>query len=182
MSPEDFSRFFLNLGFSKELVVLVISALPVVELRLAIPLAINVYGLPWYYALSLALIGNMLPVPFLLLFIENITRWLSKKDFFKKAFNRFVTDTKRRGEIIERYKLIGLMLFVAIPLPATGAWTGSLAAVLFGLKFWHAFLSIGAGVFIAGVIVTCLSLLGWIGAIIAGIGLIGLAAFSLWKT
>jgi uncharacterized membrane protein len=73
------------------------------------------------------------------------------------------------------------MLFVAIPLPMTGAWTGSLAAVLLGLKFKHAFLSIFAGIVIAGSIVTCLSLLGWIGAIIAGIGLIGLAVFSLWR-
>jgi uncharacterized membrane protein len=71
---------------------------------------------------------------------------------------------------------------VAIPLPVTGAWTGSLAAVIFGLKFKHAMLSIFVGVLIAGVIVTCLSLLGWVGVVIAGIGLGGLAAFGLWKT
>jgi len=74
------------------------------------------------------------------------------------------------------------MLFVAIPLPVTGAWTGSLAAVLFGLKFKHAFLSIFSGILIAGAIVTCLCLLGWTGAIIAGIGLTSLAVFTLWRT
>ena len=73
------------------------------------------------------------------------------------------------------------MLFVAIPSPVTGAWTGSLAAVLFGLKFKHALLSIFIGIFIAGIIVTCLSLLGWVGAIIAGIGLSSLAISGLWR-
>jgi uncharacterized membrane protein len=76
---------------------------------------------------------------------------------------------------------VGLVLFVAVPLPITGAWTGSFAAVLFGLKFKHAFLSIVVGVFIAGVIVTCLSLLGWIGALIAGVALGALTVFGLWK-
>ena len=84
--------------------------------------------------------------------------------------------------------MIGILFMAAIlwitepiPLPVTGAWTGSLAAVLFGLKFKHAFLSIFIGISIAGIIVTCLCLLGWTGAIIAGIGLSGLAIFSLWR-
>ena len=89
--------------------------------------------------------------------------------------------TRRRGRIIGKYRRIGLVLFVAIPLPVTGAWTGSLAAVLFGMKFKHAFLSIFIGVFIAGVIVTCLSLLGWVGAVIAGVVLSVLAISGLWK-
>jgi len=76
--------------------------------------------------------------------------------------------TKRRGKIINKYERIGLALFVAIPLPITGAWTGSLIAVLFGLKFKHAFLSIFIGILIAGVIVTCATLLGW-------------TIFGLWK-
>ncbi len=88
---------------------------------------------------------------------------------------------RRRGKIINRYQRIGLALFVAIPLPVTGAWTGSLAAVLFGLRFKHAFLSILIGICIAGIIITCLSLLGWVGAIIAGIGFSSLVVFGLWK-
>ena len=181
MSPEDFSQFFLNLGFSKELVVLVISALPVVELRLAIPVAINIFGLPWYYAFSLALIGNLLPVPFLLLFLEVITRGLGKVAILRRMLNWLFERTRRRGKIIERYERIGLALFVAIPLPVTGAWTGSLAATLFGLQFKHAFLAIAAGVFVAGVIFTCLSLLGWVGAVIAGVVLGSLAISWLWR-
>ena len=181
MSPENFSRFFLGLGFPAELVVLVIAALPVVELRLAVPLAINMFGLPWYYALLLATIGNLVPVPLLLLFFGALSRLVSKTGILERMFRWLSERTRRQGKIIERYERIGLMLFVAIPLPMTGAWTGSLAAVLFGIRFRHAFLSIFAGIVIAGVIVTCLSLLGWAGAIIAGIGLIGLAVFGLWR-
>ncbi len=177
MSPEE----LLSLGFSKELVVLVIAALPVLELRGAIPVAINMFGLPWYYAFSLALIGNLLPVPFILLFLEAITRGLSRVDIFRRMLDWLFERTRRRGRIVERYERIGLALFVAIPLPATGAWTGSLAASLLGLPFKHAFLAILVGVFVAGVIVTCLSLLGWIGAVIAGIALGSLVISGLWR-
>jgi len=157
VSPDE----LLGLGFSKELVVLVIAALPIFELRGAIPVAIFQFHFPWYYAFLLAIIGNLLPVPFILLFLDAVSRLLSKIDFFKRLLNWFFERTRRRGGIIERYERIGLTLFVAIPLPITGAWTGSLAAVLFGLKFWHAFLSIFIGILIAGTIVTCASLLGW---------------------
>jgi len=178
VSPEE----LLSLGFSKELVVLIISALPIFELRGALPVAINLFHFPWYYALPLAIIGNLLPVPVILLFLDAISRCLSKVSFFDRFLQWLFEHTRKRGRIVERYERIGLALFVAIPLPVTGAWTGSLAAVLFGLKFRHAMLSIFIGIFIAGIIVTCLSLLGWVGAVIAGIGLGSLAVFGLWKT
>ena len=177
MSPEE----LINLGFSKELVVLIIAALPIFELRGALPVAINMFHFPWYYALLLAIIGNLLPVPFILLFLDTASRLLSKIGFFERMLHWLFERTKKRGRVVEKYERIGLALFVAIPLPGTGAWTGSLAAVLFGLKFKHAFLSIFIGVFIAGIIVTCLSLLGWAGALIAGVGLSGLAIFGLWR-
>lgn len=178
MSPEE----LLGLGFSKELVVLIISALPIFELRGAIPVAINLFNFPWYYAFLLAIIGNLIPVPLILLLLNAVVRYLSRVSFFDRFFRWLFAYTRKRGGIIERYERIGLALFVAIPLPVTGAWTGSLAAVLFGLKFKHAMLSIFIGVLIAGIIVTCLSLLGWVGAVIAGIGLGALAVFGLWKT
>ena len=177
MSPDE----LLGLGFSKELVVVVISALPIFELRGGLPVAIFQFHFPWYYAFLLAIIGNLLPVPFILLFLDAVSKLLSKIGFFKRMLNWLFERTRRRGKIIERYERIGLALFVAIPLPVTGAWTGSLAAVLFGLKFRHAFLSILVGVLIAGAIVTCLCFLGWIGAVIAGIGLSSLAIFGLWR-
>jgi len=178
VSPPE---WLLNSGFPKELVVLLIAVLPVLELRVAIPVGINTFGMPWYHAFPLAFIGNLIPVPIIILFLEAITRWLSKIEFFRRALDWLFEHTRRRGRIVEKYKRIGLVLFVAVPLPITGAWTGSLAAVLFGLKFKHAFLSIFAGILISGTIVTCLCLLGWVGAIIAGIGLSCLAIFGLWK-
>jgi len=161
--------------------VLLIAASPIVELRGAIPVAIFTFDFSWYYALLLAIIGNLFPVPFILLFLDAATRLLSKVALFRRILNWLFERTRRRGRIIERYKRIGLVLFVAIPLPVTGAWTGSLAAVLFGLNLRHAFLSIFIGVVIAGVIVTCLSLLGWAGAVIAGVALCGIAIYSLWR-
>jgi len=177
MSPEG----LLSLGFSKELVVLIISALPIFELRGALPVAINLFHLPWYHALLLAITGNLLPVPLILLFLDAISRFLSKVSFFDRFLQWLFEHTRKRGGVVERYERIGLALFVAIPLPVTGAWTGSLAAVLFGLKFKHAILSIFIGVFIAGIIVTCLCLLGWAGAVIAGVALCALAISGLWR-
>ena len=148
-------------GFPNWLEVLAFAALPISELRGAIPWAILKHHFPWYYAFLLAVIGNLLPVPFILLFLDTFSRLLSKIGIFEKMLHWLFERTRRRGKIINRYERIGLALFVAIPLPVTGAWTGSLAAVLFGLKFKHAFLSIFIGVLIAGVIVTCATLLGW---------------------
>ena len=171
----------INQGVPEALAVFLVAALPILELRGAIPVAITVFDFPWYYALPLAVIGNLLPVPFILLFLEAATRLLSRAALFKKWLDWLFERTRRRGQIIEKYKRIGLVLFVAIPLPVTGAWTGSLAAVLFGLRLRHAFLFITIGVVISGIIVTCLTLLGWIGAAIAGVALFGLAAYSLWR-
>lgn len=157
MSPEQLS----NLDLYSILVVLGLAASPISELRGAIPVAIFQFDFPWYYAFVIAVIGNILPVPFILLFLESISKLLSKIRFFNRILNWLFEHTRQRGKIIERYERIGLILFVAIPFPLTGAWTGSLAAVLFGLKFKHAFISIIAGIIIAGVVVTFATMLGW---------------------
>ena len=151
----------LSLDLFDVLTVLAIAASPISELRGAIPVAIAGFHFPWQYALLLAVIGNLIPVPFLLLFLNSFSRVLSKIGIFKRALHWLFERTRRRGKLVERYGRIGLALFVAIPLPITGAWTGSLIAVLFGLRFKHAFLSIFIGVLIAGAIVTCATLLGW---------------------
>ncbi|MBI2831456.1 MAG: small multi-drug export protein [Chloroflexi bacterium] len=171
----------LNSGISKELIVLIISAVPVIELRGAIPVGINLFHFSWYYTLLLAIIGNMLPVPFILLFLNALTRLLSRIPVMERMFNWLFERTRRRGKIVERYERVGLALFVAVPLPMTGAWTASLIAVMLGMNFKYALLAIFAGVLIAGAIVTSLSLLGWVGAAIAGITLGVLAGMGLWK-
>jgi len=168
-------------GFPAEAIVVIISVLPVIELRGALTVGINLFHLPWYQALYLTIIGNMLPVPFLLLFFESLVRVISRTEMGKRLVDWVLKRIRRHTGLIEKYEPIGLMLFVAIPLPGTGAWTGSMAAFLLGLKFTHAFLTIAAGVIIAGAVVTALSVMGWVGAIIAGIGLVGLAIAGLWK-
>ena len=172
----------INLGIAKEIIVVIISALPVVELRGALPVAINVFGMPWYWAYLLAVIGNMLPVPILLLFFESLVRIVSKVEVGKKLVDWVFRHTRRHEKIIQKYEWLGLMLFVAIPLPMTGAWTGSIIAFILGMRFTYAFLSILCGVLIAGAIVTSLCLLGWIGAIIAGVGLSAVAIFAWWRS
>jgi uncharacterized membrane protein len=171
----------INSGIAKELIVVIISVLPIIELRGALPVAINVFNMPWYWAYCLAVIGNMLPVPILLLFFDALTRIVSKVEIGRKLVNWVLERTRRHGKFIERYERIGLILFVAIPLPFTGAWTGSIAAFLMGMKFRYSFLSILCGVLISGAIVTCLCLLGWLGAAIAGIGLSAIAIVAWWR-
>jgi len=177
-----FADDLVNIGLSKELAVFVISMLPVVELRGALPVAINVFDIPWYYAFAIAFVGNLLPVPFILLFFEKVARWLRRWPVFERFFSWLLERTRRRSQLAVKYERIGLALFVAVPLPVTGAWTGSLIAVLLGLKLRTAFISIAIGVFIAGVIVTTLSLLGWPGAIIAGLLLAAVAVSGMWRT
>jgi uncharacterized membrane protein len=170
-----------ELKILRELIVVIIAALPIFELRGAIPVAINLFKFPWYYAFFLAFIGNLIPVPFILLFFEGIVKLLSRIELFRRFFNWLFIRTQRRSASIQKYERIGLMIFVAIPLPLTGAWTGALVAVLLRMPFWRSLIAIALGVLIAGVIVTCLSLLGWIGAIIASVALCIMAIFGLWK-
>ncbi len=172
---------FLRLDIADILKVLGLAASPISELRGAIPLAILEYDFPWYYAYLIAVIGNMLPVPFILLLLNTVTRILSRISLFDRFFKWLFAYTRRRGTVIEKYERIGLALFVAIPLPITGAWTGSIVAVLLGMNFTRSLLSIILGVLIAGVVVTCLTLLGWVGAVIAGIVLCVLVVLGLWR-
>ncbi|MFC1899856.1 COG2426 family protein [Chloroflexota bacterium] len=168
-------------GFPDWIEVLILAASPISELRGAIPWAILHHDFPWYLAFLLAVTGNLLPVPFLLLFLDGASRLLRKIAWCRQFIDWLFERTRRRGEIITKYERIGLVLFVAVPLPVTGAWTGALTAVIFGLKFKHALWSIFAGILIAGTIVTCLSLIGWVGAVIAGVALSSLITLGLWR-
>jgi uncharacterized membrane protein len=155
------SDFLLGLGIPPELVVIVVAAVPIFELRGAIPLAMFSLNMPWYSALPLALLGNLLPVPFLLLFLKRVMKWLSRYGLFRRFFDWLCARTMRRSQRLHRNQLIGLILFVGIPLPITGAWTGSLAATLLDFDFKYSFVAIAIGVLLAGIIVTAFCLLGW---------------------
>jgi uncharacterized membrane protein len=137
------------------------AVLPISELRGAIPLAISTYHFDWYYAYLFGVVGNLLPVPFILLLFNTLIPLLSKVRFLDRLMQWYFNWTKRRSKTIERYGWLGLVIFVSIPLPVTGAWTGSILASLLGMKFKYSFSAVVVGVLIAGVIVTCATMLGW---------------------
>ena len=137
------------------LVVLLAAALPVSELRGAIPLAIGVYGYDPWQAYLLSVLGNLMPVVPLLLFLGPVSDWLRRFTFWDKFFTWLFSRTRRKYiREHESFSLTALALFVAVPLPVTGAWTGCAIAFLVGFRFWPAFVAISAGVLLAGVIVT----------------------------
>jgi len=130
---------------------------PIGEIRASLPVALTIYNLDWKSALFVSIIGNMVPVVFLLLLLSPVSQWLSNYSFFKRFFDwLFQRTRKKTSSRMERYGDIALISFVAIPLPFTGAWTGAIAAFLFGVPFKKAFALILSGVIIAGVIVLLL--------------------------
>lgn len=138
--------------------VLVVAAIPIVELRGAIPLGVHL-GLPPLEALALAVVGNLAPIPLVYYALLPVVGYLKRTRLFRRAVLTYVSRTERRAENIKRYGLLGLVLFVAIPLPATGAWSGSLAALLLGYSLRQTMLALTLGAVIAGIIVTVLSVI-----------------------
>lgn len=145
----------LELGASETLVTFIISMLPVVELRLAIPVGVSM-GLPVWQAALISIVGNMLPAPFIIAFIRRLMDWLRERADWMR---RFVVWLERKGtgpraERVRRYEFWGLMILVAIPLPGTGAWTGALIAALLDIRMRRALPPILLGVLIAALIVS----------------------------
>lgn len=141
---------------TNEFKVMFTAALPVIELKGSIPLGLSLGMNPWH-ALLISLVGSMIPVPFILFGIRPIFNWLKQTPFFHRITTHIEHRTLNRSGRIQRYGVFGLFLFVAIPLPGTGVWTGSLAAVLLDIRFKWAFPAIILGNFIAGIIVFSLS-------------------------
>ncbi|MDK2823189.1 MAG: hypothetical protein PWQ67_582 [Clostridia bacterium] len=141
---------------SQELQIILLSALPLTELRLSIPLAVAL-GIGPLKAFLLACLGNFLPiVPFLLL-LQPVNRLIIKIPFIKDLFIKFLKKTRAKGEKVEKYGALGLLLFVAIPFPGTGVYSGAILAFLFGIRFWYAFPALTIGMIFAGIAVTLAS-------------------------
>lgn len=145
----------------KYLIVILVSMVPLIELRGAIPYAVG-FNLPLIPSYIIAIIGNMLPVPFIFLFARIILVWGSDKKYIGKFFNWCLKKGKKGGQKLEKKAGKGLywalFLFVGIPLPGTGAWTGTLAASLLDMDFKKSVLSIMGGVILAGLIMGIISL------------------------
>jgi uncharacterized membrane protein len=134
---------------------LLAAALPVSEVRGAIPLAIAFYGYEPWQAYLLSVLGNLLPVVPLLLFLGPVSDWLRRYDIWERFFTWLFARTRRKYiQEHESFGLTALAVFVAIPLPMTGAWTGCAIAFLVGFRFWPAFAAITSGVLLAGIVVT----------------------------
>jgi len=173
------ATWMFNKGISADFVVMAIAAMPIVELRGAVPVAHHVFDMGLVRSFVLSVIGNMIPVPAILLLLGPVSNVMRKIPIFDKFFTWLFNRTRRRSGTIQKYQELGLILFIAVPLPVTGAWTGSLAAFLFGLRFWLSMFCVVAGVCIAGVVVSTFSAFGWMGAAAAGMILSVLAAVSV---
>ena len=141
------------------LITFLISMVPVIELRGAIPYGIGFDLNPWVVYL-LATLGNLLPVPFILLFIRQFFEWMKKYPRLGKIAIKLEERAAKKSGRVKASEFIGLLLFVAIPLPGTGAWTGALIAALMEMRIKKALTSIASGVLIAGIIVTLVAVLG----------------------
>ena len=137
-----------------------VSMVPVVELRGGLPFGVAL-GLPYWAAYLSAVVGNILPAPFIVVYIRRIFQWMRRRlPALDALVDKMEAKAHLKGKKVTKYKYLGLMVFVAIPLPGTGAWTGALAAAFLDMPLRKALPSIIAGVILAGCIMTALTSFG----------------------
>ena len=151
----DFFRSLLSM-LADDLLVIGVSAVPLLELKFAIPLALSL-GLDPLSALILGIIGGMIPVPLVLTYARPILRYFRKTKLFGRPADWLYRRSMRKSETVKKYSLIGLFILVAVPLPGTGVWTGSLVAAFLDLDFKRSFITILLGNIVAGVIILLVS-------------------------
>lgn len=150
-------EFLTTHGIPDWLVVFIISLCPILECRLGMFTAISLLGMNPFLGFAISFLGNIIPIPFILLLINQIFEWLKKIPVINKPIYWLEEKTLKKRDKIDKYGIWGLLLFVAIPLPGTGAWTGSLLAALLNLDRKKSFVVICIGVFIAGLIISIAS-------------------------
>ena len=146
----------LSQHISRELIIFIISMIPILELRGGL-LAASLLKVSAVKAIPICIIGNIIPVPFILLLITPIFNWLKQTKTFRPMVEKMEARALSKREQVEKYEFWGLVLFVGIPLPGTGAWTGSLIAALLGMKFKKAFPAVIVGICMATVIMWFIS-------------------------
>ncbi|MCP4632263.1 MAG: small multi-drug export protein [candidate division Zixibacteria bacterium] len=156
MSAEAIGQFFS--GIPTWWATFFMAMLPVTELRGSIPWAITLGNLPWYEAYIASVLGNFVPAFPLLLFMEQLLKIAEKFPFSKKIADYFLRRTRKRAGAVEKYGFLGLAIFVGIPLPVTGAWTGALAAFIFGIPIRKALVGIALGILLSATIVTSITM------------------------
>jgi uncharacterized membrane protein len=141
----------LGMYISPKAVIFIISLMPILELRGGL-LAASLLKIPEIEAIPISIIGNILPIPFILLFIKHIFKWMKKINLFRGLIEKLEKRAMSKSDKIQKYEFVGLMLFVGIPLPGTGAWTGALIASLLGIDIKKSSLAILCGILIATII------------------------------
>ncbi len=174
----DYALHLRRRGMAPLLITGLVSMVPIFELRGGIPVGIAVLKQHPVAVYITAVVFNLIPVLPLLLFLTPVKRALERIPLFKRFFNLLLAKVERNRWLIQRYEELGLLLFVAIPLPVTGAWTGSLIATVMGLRLGKSFFFISLGVLFAGIIVTTITLLGRLGIAIASAVL--LSTIAIW--
>ncbi len=152
--------FAVNLGgkVGKEVIIFIISMIPILELRGGLVAAgPTFFDVPMWEAIPICIIGNLIPIPFILLLITKIFDWMKGTKTLRPLVKRLEEKAMSKSANIEKYEFWGLVAFVGIPLPGTGAWTGSLIAALLGIRFRKAFPAIVLGVLLAAFLMTVLS-------------------------
>ncbi len=154
-SALDLLQWLTDSPLGEVVFTMLVSMIPVIELRGGVPFG-TALGLPPLVALCASVVGNLIPTPFIIVYIRRILQWLRRRF---PPLNRMVDRLERKahlkGRKVTKYKYLGLWLFVAIPLPGTGAWTGALAAAFLDMPLRKALPSIALGVVTAGLIMTC---------------------------
>lgn len=145
---------FFQQNFPPELAVFLISMIPMVECRGAIPFGMMVLGMPMWEVLPIAIIGNIIPVPFILLLIRPVINWFKKTRLFRPLAEWLEAKAEKKKDKVLKYSKWGLFAFVAVPIPGTGAWTGALIAALLDLRVRSAFFTILIGMICAALIMT----------------------------
>lgn len=155
---ETLANFFVEnfSGLNKNIIIFIISMLPILELRGGL-IAASLLKLPFISSFIICFIGNILPIPLILLFLNKVFEWLKKNKTIKRWIEKLETKSLSKSDKIQKYKYYGLFIFVAIPLPGTGAWTGSMIAALLNLDRKKSFITILLGVLVAGIIMSILS-------------------------
>lgn len=159
---ESIVEWFANFPIPKEIVTFIISMLPVLELRGGM-VAAALMEIPFFKALAICLTGNILPIPFLLLLVNPLFAWMKNTKLFRPTVEKLENRTLAKKDKLEKGEFLGLLIFVGIPLPGTGAWTGAMLAALLGIKFKKSATAIGLGVILAAAIMSFITYaLPWI--------------------
>lgn len=149
--------FTENLSFMpKELIIFIISMVPILELRGGL-IAAALLKISMFKAIGVCILGNIIPIPFILLFITPIFQWMKKTKLFRPLVEKIENKSMSKSDKIQKYEFLGLVLFVGIPLPGTGAWTGALIASLLGIKIKKAVPAILLGLVLATIIMCTIS-------------------------